>query len=463
MKKIKEKIKDMFQSVQSRYGSYSTLLTVIVIAIVIVVNMVAGQFPDTWKNIDLSENNLYEITDQSKALLKSLDKEVVIHVLADKDSTDERIKLFMEKYTGLSMKVSVTWTDPVLHPAVLSENSAEANDVIVSCEDTGKSTTISLDDMITYNEMYYYYYGSQVEEGFDAEGQLTSAINQVVNSATHKIYCVTGHGEMTLGTTLSDLMEKSSLTTEELNTLKISEIPEDCEVLFFYAPTTDLVDSEKTMIQEYMQDGGDVLLVLGDTENDTPNLDALMKEYGMQKVNGYIADTKNSLQGSPYYILPELSLNDKMSTGMQSQMVLLVNALGMETVDPERDTIEVEEFMTTSSSGYAVSTVAQTQGTYVLGAQATEEDCTFTVFTNANMIDDSLTSAYSTLENNTLFMNAVTSNFDDVSNVSIEAKSLEVTYNTMQHTGISTMIVIFGVPAAILLIGFMTWLKRRKA
>lgn len=458
-----KKIKEMFQSAQSRYGSYSTLLTVIVIAIVIVVNMVAGQFPDSWKNIDLSENNLYEITDQSKALLKSLDKEVEIHVLAEKDSADERIKIFLEKYTGLSKKVSVKWTDPVLHPAVLSENSAEANDVIVSCADTGKSTTISLDDMITYNEMYYYYYGSQVEEGFDAEGQLTSAINQVVNSATHKVYCVTGHGEMTLGTTLSDLMTKSSLNTEELNTLKISEIPDDCELLFFYAPTTDLVDSEKTLIQEYMKNGGDVLLVLGDTENDTPNFDALMKEYGMQKVNGYIADAKNSLQGSMYYILPELSLSDEMATGMQSQMVLLVNALGMETVEPERDTIEVEEFMTTSSAGYAVSSVAQTQGTYVLGAQAKEDDCTFTVFTAANMIDDSLTSTYATLENNTLFMNAVTSNFDDVSNVSIEAKSLEVTYNTMQHTGVSTMIVIFGVPAVILLIGFMTWLKRRKA
>lgn len=459
-----KKIKEMFQSAQSRYGSYSTLLTVIVIAIVIVINMVAGQFPDTWKNIDLSSNHLYEITDQSKALLKSLDKEVEIHILADKDSVDERIKLFIEKYTGLSKKVSIKWTDPVLHPTVLTANNAASNTVIVSCEDTGKSTQISLDDMITYNEMYYYYYGTQQEEGFDAEGQLTGAINQVVNETSHKIYCTTGHGEMSLGATLSDLMEKSSLTTEEINTLTVSEIPEDCELLLFYAPTTDLVEAEKTVIQEYMQEGGDVLLVLGDTNNTaTPNLDALLKEYGMQKVNGYIADTKNCLQSSPYYILPELTLSDEMSTGMKSKMVLLVNSLGMEVTDPERDTITVEKFMTTSSYGFAITEEAQTQGTYVLGAQATEDDCVFTVFTSANMIDENLTTMYSTLENNTLFMNAVTSNFEDVSNVSIEAKSLEVTYNTMKHTGVSTMIVIFGVPAVVLIIGFMTWWKRRKA
>lgn len=458
-----KKVKEMFQSVQSRYGSYSTLLTVIVIAIVIMVNLVAGQFPDSWKNIDLSSNNLYEITDQSKALLKSLDKKVEIHVLAEKDSTDERIKIFLEKYAGLSKKVSVKWTDPVLHPAVLTENNASANTIIVSCGDTGKSTQILLEDIITYDETYYYYYGSYVETGFDAEGQLTSAVNQVVNEATHKIYCTTGHGETTLGITLADLMDKSNLTTEEINTLLVSEIPEDCEVLFFYAPTTDLVESEKTLISEYMQAGGDVILVLSDTENETPNLDALMKEYGMQKVSGYIADAQRSLQASPYYIMPMLSLNDDMATGIESEMVLLVNAKGMKTIDPARDTISVEEFMTTSSNGYAVTAVSQTQGTYVLGATATEEDCTFTVITAATMIDESLTSMYATLENNTLFMNAVTSNFEDVSNVSIEAKSLEVTYNTMQYTGISTLVVIFGVPAAILLFGFVKWLKRRKA
>ena len=458
-----KKVTEMFQSVRSRYGSYSTLLTVIVIAIVIMVNMVAGQFPTSWKNIDLSSNYLYEITDQSKALLKSLDKKVQIHVLAEKDSTDERIKIFLEKYAGLSKKVSVKWTDPVLHPAVLSENNAEANTIIVSCEDTGKTAQFSLEDMFTYDESYLYYYGEYMETGFDAEGQLTSAVNQVVNQSTHKIYYTTGHGETTLGTTLTDLMDKSNLTTEEINTLWVSEIPEDCEVLFFYAPTTDLVESEKTIISEYMQAGGDVILVLSDTENDTPNLNALMKEYGMQKVSGYIADAQRSLQASPYYIMPILNLSDNMATGIESEMVLLVNAQGMQTVDPARDTITIEEFMTTSSNGYAVTTVSQTQGTYVLGATATEGDCSFTVITSETMIDEALTSMYATLENNTLFMNAVTSNFDDVSNVSIETKSMEITYNTMKYTGISTLVVIFGVPASILIVGFVNWLKRRKA
>lgn len=459
-----KKIKEMFSSIQSRYGSYSTLLTVVAIAIVIMVNMIAGQIPESWKNVDLSSNQLYEITDQSKALLKSLGKEVEIHILADKDTTDERIKLFVEKYAALSNKVSVKWTDPILHPSVLTENNASSNTVIVSCEETGKSTQVSLYDFITYDEYSYYYYGTYEEDSFDAEGQLTSAINYVVNENTQTIYYTSGHGETQISETLSSLFTKSNLSTEEVNTLMVTEIPEDCDLLFLYAPTVDFSETEITMVSTYMQNGGKVLYMMGETSNDLTNLYALLSEYGLKVVDGYIADTQRCYQQNPYYVFPTLSVSDDMANGLESQMVLMLYPRGLTSVDATRDTISVESFMTTSSSGgYAVTEEGQVQGEYILGAVATEDESRFTVITSYTMIDESLTTTYSTLENNTLFMNAVTSNFDNVSNVSIEAKSLATTYNTMQNVGSSTLIVIVGVPAIILIGGFIIWKKRRKA
>ena len=458
-----KKIKDMFRSVSSRYGAYSTLLVVVVIAIVIMVNMVAGQFPKNWRNIDLSSNNLYEITDQSKALLKSLDKKVELHVLADKATADERIQLFIEKYAGLSSKVSVKWTDPVLHPTVLTSNNAKSNTIIVSCQETGKSMQIGFDEMVTYDEMAYYSYGSYVETGFDAEGQLTSAVNYVVNDATQKIYVTTGHGEVAVSATLTDLMEKSNYTTEEINTLMSNEIPEDCSLLFLNAPLADLSADEKTLISAYMQKGGDVVLVLGDGQSATPNLDALMVEYGLTMVDGYIADMKNSNQQNPFLIYPELKISDQMAVGLNTKMILLANARGMESVTPARDTITVEELMTTSDKGVAVTETAQKEGTYILGAVATESESRFTVISAWSMIDESLAGMSSSIENNTLFMNVVSSNFEEGSNVAIEPKSLEIEYNTMKHVGVSTLVVVFGIPAVILIYGFVNWMKRRKA
>ena len=73
-----------------------------------------------------------------------------------------------------------------------------------------------------------------------------------------------------------------------------------------------------------------------------------------------------------------------------------------------------------------------------------------------------LRNTFTTLENTTIFMNAVTANFDGVENLSIEPKSLSIEYNTVQHIGVFSLLVIFGIPVLILVVGFVVWFKRRK-
>ena len=70
---------------------------------------------------------------------------------------------------------------------------------------------------------------------------------------------------------------------------------------------------------------------------------------------------------------------------------------------------------------------------------------------------------YGTLENLTMFMNLVTANLSNVTNISIEPKSLAITYNTMQHVGALGFAAVIGVPAVFLLGGFLQWRRRRKA
>ena len=139
-------------------------------------------------------------------------------------------------------------------------------------------------------------------------------------------------------------------------------------------------------------------------------------------------------------------------------MVLLINAHGMTITDPETDTISVSSFLDTSEQGYAVTEENQTEGTYSLGAVATQtlsaedteeeadaedsdatdaedeklEEGRLTVLAADSLINAQVTDSFTTLENLDLFMNTISSNFDDMQNVAIEAKSLEITYNTMQ-------------------------------
>ncbi|SHK73889.1 GldG family protein [Hespellia stercorisuis] len=463
-----EKIKNIFKTSQTKNGSFSVGLVAIVIAIIVVANLIVGQLPEKIRNIDISSNNLYEITDTSRKLVKNLDHKIKFTVLATKSSTDERITTFISKYAGLSKKISVEWIDPTLHPTALDEYDAEQNTIVVSCPDMDKTTTVAFSDIIVTDQMSAYYSGTASETSFDGEGQLTSAVNYVTNDTSYNIYRTTGHGEATFSTTVSDLLSKASYNVNEVNLVMDAAIPDDCDLLLMYAPTKDLSDDEAAAVTKYLAAGGKVMIIMADAESvDTPNINAIMKTYGMAPTDGYIADTTRCYQGNYYYIFPLLSVSDEMASGISSQMILLINAHGLTDVTPERDTITETPFMTTSSSGYAVTQDGQTQGTYTLGAVATEKTddkmARLTVISSASMIDAQVTDSFTTLENTTLFMNAVTSNFEGASNISIEAKSLTTETNTMQHGGVISLVLIFVVPFVVLIAGFVVWFRRRKA
>lgn len=499
--KTGNKLKQIFRTTGTRHGMYSVGLTALAVAVVIVFNLIAGQIPEAFRNIDVSSTNIYEISDTTTELLDSLDKNVDMTVLAVKDETDERITTFLSRYESLSDKINVEWIDPVLHPTALTEYDASENTIVVSCADTGKTTTISFDDILVMDEYSYYYYGSTSYTEFDGEGQLTGAVNYVTNETGHTIYQTTGHGEASLSTTVTDLMEKNSYTLSEVNLLMSTSIPEDCDLLLMYAPATDLSEDEAQMLSDYLAGGGKALVLMGDTEpSELTNLYGVLETYGITPASGYIADPTRCYQGNYYYIFPELSVSGDLADNITSQMVLLTYARGMNLTDPARDTIAVTSFMTSSDQSYAVTEDFQEQGQYTLGAVATEtissgdeetdsadtgtsdedsssstdssspdtsteedKEARLTVISAGSLIDQSITDTFPQLENTQLFMNAVTANFEGVQNLSVEAKSLTVEYNTVQHAGLFSFIVIFGIPAVILIGGFVVWIRRRKA
>lgn len=485
-----QKVKKIFQSSASKNGSYSVGITVLVIAIAVILNLIFGQLPEKYRNIDVSSTKIYEISETSKSMLKDLEYDIKFTVLADKSDTDERIKTFLSKYTALSKKIDVEWIDPVLHPSALDEYEASENSIVVECEETGRSKIVYFDSIIVSDDAYYYYTGESTESEFDGEGQLSSAVNYVTSDVSKKIYRTSGHGESTLSSSVNELMDKNNYTVEEYNTVMNPEIPNDCDLLIMYAPTSDMTEDEVEAVRKYLSKGGNVMILFGDTNStELPNIDSLMKEYGMESVEGYIADMERCYQGNYYYIFPQLYLSGDLADGIETEMTLIVNTHGMTITDPERETISVEEFMTTSDNSYAVTEESQSEAVrYTLGAVATEsvgadsddddeEDSTddteetdqeigesrLTVISAGSLIDESITAAFTQLENTTLFMNAVSANFDDVQNLSIEAKSLEPVYNTMQHAGLTSIIVIFVIPLIIIIAGFVAWVKRRKA
>ena len=443
------------------------------IAIVIIFNMIVNLIPENKRQFDISSTNIYEISSKSKKIINNVDHDVTFYVLAEKSNTDKRIKTFINKYASLSDKIHIKWIDPVLHPSALTKYGTEENNIVISCKKTNRTTTVSFDDILVSSTSYYS--TSSSASSFDGDGQLTSALNYVTSNKEYKAYYTSGHGESSLSSEVTSLLTKSRISTSDLLLMTATSIPDDCDLLIIDGATSDFTKDEVKLLSSYLKKGGKVVTLLAQTNKSMKNLYGLLKDYGLTVENGYIADTERSYQGNYYYLIPNLSVSGDMASGISSSSVMMINSKGMTQSTPVRDSISTDAFMTTSSNGYAVTEKKQSQGTYVLGATSTEsvkvknskgkkvtKESRLTVYGSNMLIDEQITSSFSSLENLTLFTNSVTASLDNADNVSISPKSLEVSYNTIAHPGPFSILVVFVIPVGLIVGGFIVWFRRRR-
>ena len=91
-----------------RQGGHLAAVTAAVVALVVPVNLVMGQLPSNVTEFDLTDNSLYEVTDTSREFVAGLDQDVEIVVLAEEDATDGRVLKFLDRYTALTDRLSLT-------------------------------------------------------------------------------------------------------------------------------------------------------------------------------------------------------------------------------------------------------------------------------------------------------------------------------------------------------------------
>lgn len=462
-------------SIKRKHGLYTAAVSALVIAIVVVFNLVLGSLPDGTLEYDISEKDIYTVTQQSVDFLSALDKDISIVVLAQNAAIDEHILKFINNYAKLSGHITLQFIDPVLNPTALETYGAQENNIVVSCADTNKTRTLNLggvygyeDGLILYDAQSLYYYNQYSPVAIDAEGQLTSAINYVTSEATNKLYLLDGHGESALGTTATDAISKSNIETASLNLSKEGSIPDDCELIVSVNPTADLTDDELSMLETYLKTGGNVMLLLNTA--DLANYNSLLETYGLQMQNGLIADTQNyykiyAQQFGYYCIYPELSTSSSITSSI-TEDALLLHPYGMLETTPLRRGATVSTFMTTSDSGLLVADDnTTTEGQYILGATSVETfedtddtESRLTVVTAVDLVSDDIPTSYSNMD---IFISAVNANFSNVQNIVIPSKSLDVGTVSIGHPIFWSVIFIGIIPLAFIVGGLVYWIRRR--
>ena len=258
-------------------------------------------------------------------------------------------------------------------------------------------------------------------------------------------------------------------------------IPEDCDLLVINNPVQDfasagaLVD-EMSDLRGYLSRGGK-LLITTDSYNRTPNLDALLAEFGLSRTEGLVVegDNSHSMNGYPTYLLPDYA--SAVESGVldnvdKNRGVLLQMAQGIALTETE-DVIS-EALLTTSAeaysktAGYEMTTLTQEDGDpdgpFTLAAYARNENTEAEVIwiDCGNMDNEGI---YQVLPGNVTFLQAcaTTLAFEEsttlIESKALEAAPLEVSNSTSVALGLTFVIVL---PAAVLAAGAVVVLLRRR-
>ena len=463
-------------------GSYTMVMSVIFIAVVIVINMIVSTIPSKYSEIDISSQKLYSIGDETKKMLKDLEKDVTIYQIAQSGSEDENISNLLKKYEDESKHIKVEQKDPVVNPKFVSQYTSDdlsANSLIVVCGDRNK--------VIDYNNIYetsidYQTYSSQTT-GFDGEGQITSAIGYVTSENLPVLYTVEGHGEKDMDSSIKEDIEKANMDIKSLNLLTEGNVPDDADCLFIDSPSTDFSSDEKDAIIEYLENGGKAMIFSDYTTEDMPNFDAILENYGVQRTEGVVfeGDKQHYAMQMPYYLVPTINSTDASSeTASAGYYVLAPYAQGIKQLDDVRDTVKIESILTTSDQAYSKTDLnsntiekedGDVEGPFDLGVSITEslddDKETQIVYYSTSNLMDSQTNQMVSGGNEKLIMESLKwmTDTEESASVSIPSKSLEVSYLTITDYDAAfwKICTIALIPGIFLVIGFVVWIKRRKA
>lgn len=499
----KDQIKGAFQQKSFSLGSYSTFASAAVIAIAIVVVLIVQQLPANLIQIDCTSNQLYSLSDQTKQMVSGItDKDITIYFIAQTGNEDGGIKNLLNKYQSLNDKIKVEQKDPVVYPNFVKQYTQEQvydNSLIVECG--SKSRYIPYTDIYVTNYDYTNY--SSTTE-FDGENSITSAIDYVTNDNMPKIYVLSGHGEQELDSSMQSAIEKENYAIEELTLITGESVPEDAGCLLINAPSSDISQTEKDSILNYLKAGGHMLLFTQYSDTDLPNLAAVMEYYGVKANHRLVfdGDANHSLRGYNHYLLPNLQSHE-ITTPIQEggYYVLAPMAEGIE-VSSSRDTVTVTELLKTSSSGYAKENgyAAQTvekeagdsEGAFTVGVAISEtlsqdtdgedqnqdtdtqdtsteeqeenENQTKIVWYTTPYIMNSQINQMVSGANTDLVMNSIGWMCERTQNISIRAKSLNTESLTVSTSASSLWSAIFigVIPLALFGAGIYIWIRRRR-
>jgi ABC-type uncharacterized transport system involved in gliding motility auxiliary subunit len=453
----------------------AAVFIVALIGVVGLVNYIANRRHYQW---DLTKNQRYTLSNFSKSVVNKLADKVEVTAFIPKPGPftqqfgqmRQQAQDLLDQYQAVNDRINWKFVDPLFDRATATAKGIKTAPTLLF-ETAGKR-----------------------EEATDvSEKGVTAAFLKLATGQKKKIYFLQGHRELDPDdfqpeTSIANI--KQELTDEQHDVAKLTllgktkAIPADASALVVAGPKYPLRPDETQAIQDYLNNGGHVLLLVGPAPK-SPDSNDLLKPWGVKVGTDRVVDEGLTIAGANNAPAVMSYEPQDITKDLKSTVTLYPAARSVTPITPAPPGLTVTPLMKSSQQSWAetnlkappsldskdlpgpvtmgVAVTKDLSGPAPTGNKAsgrTQKIARLVVLGSADMAANYLTQA---LRGNTyLVANAINWLAEDDALVNIPPKDetpQNITMTDPQRRVVST--TVYALPLAALLMGIIVWWKRR--
>ncbi|MGI8960174.1 MAG: GldG family protein [Bryobacteraceae bacterium] len=457
------KSKNTVSSRQTRYGAAATLYTIVVIAVLVMVNWLANRYN---RSYDTTTNKRFTLSQETKKVVKGLKSDATIAYI-DKAGNFAQAKGMLDRYANLSPKIHLQYIDAQKQPTVARSYG------------------------VRFLGTAYVEIGQRREEAkaLTEEG-ITGAFLKDLKGV-RKVCFVSGSKEHALDDTqetglsrYKTLLERDNYQVEPISLIDKTEVPKDCTVVVVAGAQLDYTPNEVTAIKNYVESGGRAMFLIDPPldfarEHIAQNegLMKLLESWGVTPANDLVLEQNAMAQlfgfgpeiplVSTYESQPIVNDLKGAYTGFPVSRSLEVKNAGKTTVDKLFSTTD-RAIATTRLNSNEVNPgdPGNKKGPFVLGAAGTyntgkaNDPGRFVVIGSSGFVDNAMIGFQG---NRDLAVNAVNWLSSDEDLISIRPKEPEDRRlnATQRQMSVFMYTDLIAIPLLLIVWGVSILLKRR--
>jgi ABC-type uncharacterized transport system involved in gliding motility auxiliary subunit len=338
------------------------------------VNYLGGLFP---RRFYLSSQTRVELSPRTVSVLHSLTNHITVTLYYD--TRDENnfyptIVALLNEYRSANPHISVKVVDYVRDAGEAQKikeqyklNSPTDKNLIIF--DAGdKRIKIANGDALTQytleqipNEKEREFRRKPV--AFRGEEMFTSMLLAVTNPKPFEAYFLQGHGEPSLTDSsetgylkFGAILNENYITNAPLELLGENSVPDDCKLLIIAGPRTMFSNLELQKIDQYLSQGGRLLVLLDYSSIQKPTgIENILKQWGVNVGDDVVRDPEHTISGQDVVVL-NFSQHPVVNplTQLALQLILPRPVSRIDRQNQSADALKVEELAFSSPSSVLV-------------------------------------------------------------------------------------------------------------